>query len=85
MREDIVYIVAMNTLHIYKIIEGLAAMVQKRKDKGLPIDREYLANCSMMKNITLAAKRAEEGNITRGEGEAGGYQMSEYILEEMIR
>ena len=34
MREDIVYIVAMNTLHIYKMIEDLARMVQKRKDKG---------------------------------------------------
>ena len=85
MREDIVYIVAMNTLHIYKMIEDLAKMVQKRKDKGLPIDREYLANCSMMKNITLAAKRAEEGNITKEERKVGGYQIADYILEEMIK
>ena len=85
MREDIVYIVAMNTLHIYKMIEDLAKMVQKRKDKGLPIDREYLANCSMMKNITLAAKRAEDGNITKDERKAGGYQIADYILEEMIK
>ena len=85
MREDIVYIVAMNTLHIYKMIENLARMVQKRKDKGLPIDREYLANCSMMRNITLAAKRAEEGNITKEERKEGSYQIADYILEEMIK
>lgn len=85
MREDIVYIVAMNTLHIYKMIENLARMVQKRKDKGLPIDREHLANCSMMKNITLAAKRAEEGNITKEERKAGSYQIADYILEELIK
>ena len=85
MREDIVYIVAMNTLHIYNMIENLAMAVQKRKDKGLPIDREYLANCSMMNNITLAAKRAEEGNITKEERMAGSYQIADYILEEMIK
>ena len=85
MREDIVYIVAMNTLHIYKMIEDLARMAQKRKDKGLPIDREYLANCSTMKNITLAAKRAEEGNITKEERKAGGYQIADYILEGLIK
>ena len=85
MREDIVYIVAMNTLHIYKMIENLARMVQKRKDKGLPIERDYLANCPMMKNITLAAKRAEEGNITKDEREAGSYQIADYILQEMIK
>ena len=85
MREDIVYIVAMNTLHIYKMIENLAMTVQKRKDKGLPIEREYLANCSMMRNITLAAKRAEEGNITKEERMAGSYQIANYILEEMIK
>ena len=85
MREDIVYIVAMNTLHIYKMIEDLARMVQKRKDKGLPIDRDHLANCSMMRNITLSAKRAEEGNITKEERKAGSYQISDYILEEMIK
>ena len=85
MREDIVYIVAMNTLHIYKMIENLARMVQKRKDKGLPIDREHLANCSMMNNITLAAKRAEEGNITKEERIAGGYQIADYILEGLTK
>ena len=85
MREDIVYIVAMNTLHIYKMIDDLARMVQKRKDKGLPIERDHLANCSMMRNITLAAKRAEEGNITKEECEKGGYQIADYILEEMIK
>ena len=85
MREDIVYIVAMNTLHIYKMIEDLARMVQKRKDKGLPIERDHLANCSMMRNITLAAKRAEEGNITKEERKEGGYQIADYILEEMIK
>ena len=85
MREDIVYIVAMNTLHIYKMIEDLARMVQKRKDKGLPIERDYLANCSMMRNITLAAKRAEEGNITKDERKAGSYQIADYILEEMVK
>ena len=85
MREDIVYIVAMNTLHIYKMIEDLARMVQKRKGKGLPIEREYLANCSMMRNITLAAKRAEEGNITKEERKVGGYQIADYILEELIK
>ena len=85
MREHIVYIVAMNTYKIYKMIEDLARMVQKRKDKGLPIDREYRANCSMMKNITLAAKRAEDGNITKDERKAGGYQIADYILEEMIK
>ena len=85
MREDIVYIVAMNTLHIYKMIENLAMAVQKRKDKGLPIDRDYLANCSMMRNITLAAKRAEEGDITKEERKVGGYQIADYILEEMIK
>ena len=82
---DIVYIVAMNTLHIYKMIEDLARMVQKLKDKGLPIDREYLANCSMMRNITLAAKRAEEGNITKEERKVGGYQIADYILEGLTK
>ena len=85
MREDIVYIVAMNTLHIYNMIKNLATTVQKRKDKGLPIDREYLANCSMMKNITLAAKRAEEGNIIKEERKVGGYQIADYILEVMTK
>ena len=85
MREHIVYIVAMNTYKIYKMIEDLARMVQKRKDKGLPIERDYLANCSMMKSITLAAKRAEEGNITKEERMAGSYQIANYILEEMIK
>ena len=85
MREDIVYIVAMNTLHIYKMIDKLAMAVQKRKDKGLPIEREHLANCSMMRNITLAAKRAEEGNITKEEREAGSYQIADYILEAMTK
>lgn len=85
MRKDIVYIVAMNTLHIYKMIEDLARMVQKRKDKGLPIEREYLANCSTMRDITLAAKRAEEGHITKEERKAGGYQIADYILEEMVK
>ena len=85
MREDIVYIVAMNTLHIYNMIKNLATTVQKRKDKGLPIDREYLANCSMMKNITLAAKRAEEGNITKEERKVGGYQIADYILEGLTK
>ena len=85
MREDIVYIVAMNTLHIYKLIDSLAMAVQKRKDKGLPIDREHLANCSMMRNITLAAKRAEEGNITKEERKAGSYQIADYILEGLTK
>ena len=85
MREDIVYIVAMNTLHIYKMIENLAMAVQKRKDKGLPIDRDYLANCSMMRNITLAAKRAEEGTITKDERKAGSHQIADYILEELVK
>ena len=85
MRDHIVYIVSMNTYKIYKMIEDLARIVQKRKDKGLPIDREYLANCSMMKNITLAAKRAEEGNITKEEREKGGYQIADYILEGLTK
>ena len=85
MREHIVYIVAMNTYKIYKMIEDLAKMVQKRKDKGLPIERDHLANCSMMRNITLAAKRAEEGNITKEEREAGSYQIADYILEELVK
>lgn len=85
MREDIVYIVAMNTLHIYKMIENLAMAVQKRKDKGLPIDRDYLANCSMMRNITLAAKRAEEGDITKEERKEGSYQIADYILEGLTK
>lgn len=85
MREHIVYIVAMNTYKIYKMIEDLARIVQKRKDKGLPIDREYLANCSMMKSITLAAKRAEEGHITKEERKKGGYQIADYILEELVK
>ena len=85
MREHIVYIVSMNTYKIYKMIEDLARMVQKRKDKGLPIERDHLANCSMMRNITLAAKRAEEGNITKEERKAGGYQIADYILEEMTK
>ena len=85
MREDIVYSVAMKTLHIYKMIENLAMAVQKRKDKGLPIDRNYLANCSMMKNITLAAKRAEEGNITKEERKEGSYQIADYILEGLTK
>ena len=85
MREDRVYMVAMNTLHIYKMIENLGMAVQERKDKGLPIEREYLANCSMMRNITLAAKRAEEGNITKEERIAGSYQIADYILEELVK
>ena len=85
MREHIVYIVAMNTYKIYKMIEDLARMVQKRKDKGLPIDRDCLANCSMMKSITLAAKRAEDGNITKEERRAGSYQIADYILEGLTK
>ena len=85
MRDDIVYIVSMNTLHIYKMIKNLATAVQKRKDKGLPIERDYLANCSMMRNITLAAKRAEDGNITKEERKEGSYQIADYILEELIK
>lgn len=85
MRDHIVFIVSMNTLHIYKMIKNLATAVQKRKYKGLPIEREYLANCSMMINITLAAKRAEEGNITKKEREKGGYQIADYILEVMTK
>lgn len=85
MREDIVYIVSMNTLHIYKMIKNLATAVQKRKDKGLPIDRDYLANCSTMQSITLAAKRAEEGNITKEERKAGSYQIADYILEGLTK
>ena len=85
MREHIVYIVAMNTYKIYKMIEDLARMVQKRKDKGLPIDRDYLATCSIMKSITLAAKRAEEGNITKEERKVGGYQIADYILEGLTK
>ena len=85
MREHIVYIVALNTYKIYKMIEDLARTVQKRKDKGLPIERDYLANCSMMRNITLAAKRAEEGNITKDERIAGGYQIADYILEGLTK
>ena len=60
-------------------------MVQKRKDKGLPIEREHLANCSTMRNITLAAKRAEDGNITKEERKAGGYQIADYILEGLTK
>lgn len=75
----------MNTLHIYKMIESLAQMVQKRKDKGLPIERDHLANCSTMKSITLAAKRAEEGNINKEERKAGSYQIADYILEELVK
>ena len=67
------------------MIEKLAMAVQRRKDKGIPIEREHLANCSMMKNITLAAKRAEEGNITKEERKVGGYQIADYILEELIK
>ena len=85
MREDIVYIVAMNTMHIYKMIEDLARMVQKRKDKGLLIEREHLANCSTMRSITLAAKRAEESYITYEERKAGSYQIANYILEELVK
>ena len=85
MRDHIVYIVSMNTYKIYKMIKGLAAMVQKRKDKGLPIDRDYLATCSIMKSITLAAKRAEEGNITKEERIAGSYQIADYILEGLTK
>ena len=85
MREHIVYIVAMNTYKIYKMIEDLARMVQKRKDKGLPIERDHLANCSMMRNITLAAKRAEECDITKEERKAGGYQIADYILEGLTK
>ena len=85
MREHIVYIVAMNTYKIYKMIEDLARMVQKSKDKGLSIERDYLANCSMMKSITLAAKRAEEGNITKEERKEGSYQIADYILEGLTK
>lgn len=85
MRDHIVYIVSMNTLHIYKMIKNLSTAVQKRKDKGLPIDREHLANCSTMKSITLAAQRAEEGNITKAERIAGSYQIADYILEVMTK
>lgn len=85
MREEIVYIIAMNTLHVYKMIDDLARIVQKRKDKGLPIERDHLANCSMMRNITLAAKRAEEGNITKEERTAGSHQIADYILEGLTK
>ena len=85
MRDHIVFIVSMNTLHIYKMIKNLATAVQKRKYKGLPIEREHLANCSTMKSITLAVKRAEECHITKDDRIAGGYQIADYILEGLTK
>lgn len=47
--------------------------------------RGLLRQSGLMRNITLAAKRAEEGNITKEERKAGGYQIADYILEEMVK
>ena len=55
MREEIVYIIAMNTLPVYKAIDRLADNVKRRKDKGLPVTVEHLAHCSTMKTIVLMA------------------------------
>lgn len=85
MREDIVYIVAMNTLHIYNMIENLAMAVQKRRDKGLPVTVEYLAHCSTMQTIVRMACRCEESHITKEEREIGAKQIAEYIIEDLAK
>ena len=85
MINDIVYIVAMNTLHVYQEIEKLAAQVKKRKDKGLPVTVEHLAHCSTMKTIVLMACRCEEGHITKEEREIGAKQIAEYIIEDLAK
>ena len=82
---DIVYIVAMNTLHIYNMIKNLATAVQKRKDKGLPVTVEHLAHCSTMKTIVLMACRCEESHITKEEREIGAKQIAEYIIEDLAK
>lgn len=83
--KDIVYIVAMNTLHVYKEIEKLAAQVKKRKDKGLPVTVEHLAHCSAMQTIARMACRYEEGHITKEEKSEGAKQIAEYIIEELAK
>lgn len=85
MRNDIVYIIAMNTLHVYKMIEALAAQVKKRKDKGLPVTVEHLAHCSTMQTIVRMACRCEESHITKEEREIGAKQIAEYIIEDLAK
>lgn len=85
MRNDIVYIVAVNTLRIYKVIEALAAQVKKRKDKGLPVTVEHLAHCRSMQNIVRMACQCEEGHITKQEREIGAKQIAEYIIEDLAK
>ena len=85
MREEIVYIIAMNTLPVYKAIDRLADNVKRRKDKGLPVTVEHLAHCSTMKTIVLMACRCEESHITKEERDIGAKQIAEYIIEDLAK
>lgn len=82
---DVVYIVAMNDREIRKCIDKLIDFVVKRINKNQSIDLEYLAYCSAMRKITLAAKRLEEkcgGHVTKEERNFGAHQLAEYIISE---
>ena len=83
--KDIVYIVAMNTLPVYKVIERLADSVKRRKAKGLPVTVEHLAHCSSMQTIVRMACRYEERHITKEEKSEGAKQIAEYIIEDLAK
>ena len=73
---DVIYIVAMNDIEIRKYIDNLTNCIVKRISKGKEVDLEYLAYCSMMRKITLAAKRLEEkcgGYVTKEERNFGAH------------
>lgn len=82
---DVIYIVAMNNIEIRKCIDKLTDCVVNRISKRQLVDLEYLAYCSMMRKITLAAKRLEDkfgGHVTKEERNFGAHQLAEYIITE---
>lgn len=82
---DVIFIVAMNDREIVKCIDGLTDCIVKRINKGQLVDLEYLAYCSTMGKITLAAKRLEEkygGHVTKEERNFGAHRLAEYIISE---
>lgn len=82
---NVIFIVAMNDREIRKMIDTLIGCVVKIISKGKEVDLEYLAYSSIMRKITLAAKRIEEkygGHVTKEERNFGAHQLAEYIISE---
>lgn len=81
---DVIYVVAINDRDTHKNVEWLAECVRKRIAKGELVSLDYLARCSMMQKITLAAKRIEEkysSRVTKAEREYGAKLLAERIFE----